>query len=125
MDKIKLKHYSNGDFKGYIKPDFFGLNSYTSNSARDSSIKRSFFYIGKGREYYLNGARFLYIAEIEKSKIYDLIKDDKGFLNKYTFNETLQRVKFLGYYGVSGNNGYAVVCLFKAIKYIDKKTLTK
>ena len=125
MNKLILKHYSDVDFKGYIKVDFFGLNSYTSNSARDSGIKRSFFYIGKGKEWYLNGARFLYITEIEKSKIYDLTKDSKGFLNKYTFNETLQRVKFLGYYGVSGNNGYDVVCLFKAIKYIDKKTLTK
>ncbi len=40
---IKLYHYSNNDFKGYIKPSFFGLNSYTNNSKKISGFKRIFF----------------------------------------------------------------------------------
>ena len=122
---IKLYHYSNSDFKGYISPKFLGTNSYSQNSVKESSIARSFFYIGKGKEYYLNGAKFCYIAYIDKFKIYDLVKDVKGFLSRYTFDDTLKKVKGLGYYGVKGNNGFDVVCLFKAIKYSDKINLTK
>ena len=121
---IKLYHYSNQDFKGYVKPSFFGANSYTQNSVYESEIDRSFFYIGRGKEYFLNGTKFCYIVKIAKSKIYDLEKDIKKFKDKYCFNDILLNIKRLGYYGVKGNNGFDVVCLFKSIKYIDKRALT-
>jgi hypothetical protein len=125
MNKIKLYHYSNVDFKGCIKPSFFGANSYTQHSRRESLLLRSFFYIGKGKEWFLNGAKYLYTAELEPDKIYDLNIDPKELKDKYTFSEILRRVKSFGYYGIKGNNGFDVVCLFKAIKYIDKQTLTR
>jgi hypothetical protein len=121
MNKIKLYHYSNQDFKGYIKPDFFGLNYYTKESSRESDLSRSFFYIGKGKENFLSGAKFCYIAEINPGQVYDLEKDPKCLKDSgRNFNEILIYVKKLGYIGISGNNGFKVVCLFKKIKYIDK-----
>jgi len=122
---LKLYHYSQNDFKGYIKPDFFGANTYSQNSNKLSGVKRSYFYIGKGKEYFLNGAKYCYIAEIEPSKIYNLDIDSKNLKEKYTFTEILLYVKKLGYFGISGNNGFNIVCLFKAIKYRDKIALTR
>jgi len=121
MDKIRLYHYSNVDFKGKIEPRFFGVNHYTKNSVKEAVINRSFFYIGRGKEAFLQGCKFCYIAEIEKSKIYDLVEDKKGLKDKFCFNDLLIYVKNLGYYGISGNNGFKVICLFKGINYIDKK----
>ena len=122
--KIKIYHYSNQDFKGYIKPGYFGLNHYSRESVKESGLNRAFFYIGKGKEDFLSGAKFLYIAEIESAKIYDFDRDIKDFKNSgKNFNEILLYVKKLGYFGISGNNGFRVVCLFRDIKYIDKKIL--
>ena len=119
---LKLYHYTNADIKGYIKPDFFGLNTYTKNSASLSDVKRSYFYIGKGKEYFLNGVTYRYTAIVEAGKIYDIDKDIKGFKNK-NLKDILLYIKNLGYYGIRGNNGFDVVCLFKRIKYIDKKEI--
>ena len=125
--KIKLYHYSNQDFKGYIKPDYFGQNNFTKNSARLSGINRSFFYTGRGKEYFFEGVKFCYIAEIEEFKLYDIIKDEKKLI-KFTLekglgNDIFSICKKLGYWGVVGNNGYDVICLFKKIKYIDKRAV--
>lgn len=118
---LKLLHYSNQDFKGMIKPSFFGKNNYTKQSLRESDIDRSFFYCGRGKEYFLNDSKFCYTSEIESSKVYDLTKDIKNLKTICNnFNDILKRIKFLGYRGVSGNNGYNIVCLFYSIKYIDK-----
>jgi len=119
--KIQIYHYSNRDFKGKIEPKYFGLNYYTKESARESDLNRSFFYIGKGKEYFLSGTKFCYIAEVEPGKIYNLEKDLKGLKDKFNFNDLLKQVKKLGYMGISGDNGFPVVCLFRAIKYIDKR----
>jgi hypothetical protein len=124
---LTLYHYSNKDFKGYIKPSFFGANNYTNNSARLSGVNRSFFYITKGKEHFFEGVKFCYIAEIEKHKIYDIIKDPKKLI-KFSLEKGLQNdifsiCKNLGYAGVKGNNGFDVVCLFKPIKYIDKRVI--
>lgn len=123
---LKIYHYSDKDFKGYIKPSFFGLNEYSKNSQRISDIKRSFFYLGKGKEYFLNGSKFCYIAEIAKSKLFDLTDySEKNYKKIRGYPDIYKRIKFLGYEGVRGNNGFDVVCLFKPIKYIDKRYLTK
>lgn len=118
---LKLYHYSNQNIKGYIKPGFFGLNHYSRESCRESSLARSFFYIGKGKEAFLSNCKFCYTAEIESSKIYDIVNDKKNLKRIYSnFNEILKAIKKLGYAGVSGNNGFKVICLFRAVKYIDK-----
>jgi hypothetical protein len=122
--KIKILHYSNQDFKGYIKPGYFGLNHYSRESVKESGLNRAFFYIGKGKEDFLSGAKFCYIAEIEPGKIYDFEKDPKNYKNSgLNFDNILKAVKNLGYLGISGNNGFRVVCLFRAIKYTNKKIL--
>jgi predicted nucleic acid-binding Zn finger protein len=121
---LKLYHFSNSDFKRYIKTSFLGKNDYSKQSVRESDINRSFFYLGKGREYFLQGARFCYTAIIEQSKIYDLIKDKKNLKTIcLNFSDILKNVKNLGYYGIKGNNGFNVVELFKPIKYIDKRVI--
>jgi hypothetical protein len=122
--KIKILHYSNQDFKGYIKPGYFGLNHYSRESVKESGLNRAFFYIGKGKEDFLSGAKFCYTAEIEPGKIYDFDRDIKDFKNSgKNFNEILLYVKNLGYFGISGNNGFRVVCLFKKIRYINKRSI--
>jgi hypothetical protein len=118
---MKIYHYSNQDFKGYIDPGYFGRNGYTRESTRESDLSRSFYYIGRGREVFLSGARFCYIAEIEPGRIYDLEKDPANLKANLDFNGILHRVKFLGFWGISGNNGFKVVCLFRKIKYLDKR----
>jgi len=123
MNKLTIYHYSSRDFKGKIDPKYFGLNSYTRESVKEAEIDRAFFYVGRGREIFLSGAKFCYIAEIEPGKIYDLEKDPKNFKEKFTFNEILTKIKNLGFYGISGNNGFKVICLFKVIKYIDKRRI--
>jgi hypothetical protein len=89
---LKLYHYSNTDFKGYIRPDFFGLNSYTKNSAKESGVKRSFFYIGRGREYFFQGVKFCYITEIDPAKVYDIDKDKKKLVKKLVFGQDIFEV---------------------------------
>lgn len=122
---IKLYHYSNKDFKGYIKPSFFGQNDYTQNSAQLSDVNRSFFYLSsKGREIYFQGAKFCYIAEIEKHRLYDLNKDKLKLYELFdSADKLIKKIKFYGFEGFYSNNGDNVVCLFKPIKYIDKKVI--
>lgn len=127
-DRIKLYHFSNGDFKGYIRPDFFGLNSYTDFSNKLSGVKRSYFYLEPiPFERQLEGRKFLYITEVNKNKIYDIAKDDLKLLNRYkTIYRFFQKIKSLGYIGILGHTAYKfeVISLFKAIKIKDRKTLT-
>ena len=120
---IKIYHYSNSDFKGYIDPGFFGANSYTRNSGRISGVKRVYFYLDKNnKEYYFNGCQFLYITEIDKNKLYDIGKDILKLAGR---NDILRAIKNKGYIGIIGNNGFNCICLFKAVKIIKRLTLTK
>jgi len=125
MDKIKLYHYSNVDFKDKIKISFFGANTYTRHSRNLSIIKRSHFYLDRDKkEYFFNGVKFLYITEINKNKLYNLNTDDLKCNGN--FNNVTDFYKFLkdkGYYGIIGNNSYNVAILFKDIKITDKINL--
>ena len=126
---IKIYHYSNKDFRGYIKPDFFSSNSYSGNSQRISGVKRSYFYLEAiPFERQLEGKKYLYIAQVNKNKIYDIVKDNLRLLNKsktatILFNKLIK----LGYIGILGHTTYKfeVISLFKAIKIKGRKTLTK
>lgn len=126
MYKLKLYHYSNRDFKGYIKPSFFGFNNHSGNSERISQVKRSFFYLkANQKEYYFNGIKFLYIAEIIKNKLYNIDKDPKKILNKLNCRSDIyQAIKKKGYLGIIGNNGYNIACLFNPIKIKAKEVLS-
>jgi hypothetical protein len=125
---IKLYHYSQADFTGHIKPSFFGSNNYTNESRDISQVKRAFFYADdKSREYFFNGSRFVYIAEINEKKVYDIVKDVLGLENLCYNNlkDIYTEIKRRGYRGVKGNNGFDCICLFYPVKAIDKITLTK
>lgn len=128
MNKIKLYHYSNKDFKGYIKPDFFGLNNYTSASKDLSGYKRIYFYVDdKSKEYFFNGSKFLYIAEIKQNKIYDLKIDVLKCIGYFdSISEFISYIKSKGFSGFKDFNGRQdVICLFKAVKIKQRKTLTR
>jgi glutaredoxin-related protein len=124
---IKLYHYSDRDFKGYIKPDFFGENNYSGNSKKLSGIKRAYFYLDRnGKEYYFNGVKYCYITEVSKNKLYDITQDKKGILkNLRSSQDIFEQVKKKGYIGLIGSNGIACAVLFKAVKIKYRKTLTK
>lgn len=125
MAKIILYHYSNANFKGNISPAFFGNNSYSLNSAQVSGTKRAFFYLNAGeREYHLDGARFLYIAEIERARLYDIDKDTQKIIPKLHGRDIYAVLKGKGYAGAIGNNGCACVVLFQAVKIKAQETLT-
>ena len=118
---IKIYHYSDIDFSGYIKPDFFGYNSYTQNSGRISRTKRSFFYLDAiSREYYFNGVKFLYIAKVDEKKLYNL---DDDVLKLAGQGNIYDKIKKAGYIGVIGNNGYNSGILFYPTKILEKKVL--
>jgi hypothetical protein len=120
---VKLYHYSQADFKGYIDPGFFGASSYSGYSQRISQVKRSYFYIKRtGREWYFSGARYLYIAEISRGRLYDLNKDKLG-LNKKRIKDIYTYIKRLGFNGLIGNNGLDIAVLFAPARIKSRITL--
>ena len=123
---IKIYHYTDTDFKGKVDPKFFGENSYSNNSARLSGIKRSYYYIRPGdQEHFFKGCRFCYIAEVEESRLYNLIKDDLNICKDLGIKDIFYYLKKKGYIGVIGFNGFRVAELFKAVKITNKINLTQ
>ena len=126
---IRLYHYSQADFRGYIDPLYFGANNYTNFSSKLSQVKRIYFYLEPiPFERQLEGCRYLYISEVSKNKIYDLIKDPLKLLNKYkTIDGFFRKIKSLGYIGLLGHTTYKfeVISLFKAVKIIKKVVLNE
>jgi hypothetical protein len=118
---IKIYHYSNKDFKGYVKPDFFGLNSYSGNSARLSDIKRVYFYRKPEiQEWYLIGSQYLYISKVNLKRIYNIDIDILELKNQG--HDIYQEAKNRGYIGIYN---HSQIILFKAVKIIKKIGLTK
>ena len=108
---IKLYHYSNRDFTGFIKPDFFGLNDYSRNSKRISQVKRSYFYIDPAnREFYFSNNKYIYITEIIESKLYNIDIDPAKLIKPG--KDIYYEVKKRGYMGLLGNNGFNCGILF-------------
>ena len=124
---IKIYHYSDKDFKRYLRPDFFGDNNYSGNSARLSQVKRIYFYQNRqGREYQFNSAKYLYIALVDKSRVYDLSRDNKGIVKNLKAGQDIySEVKKAGYIGLAGNNGFKCITIFKPVKILKRLTLTK
>jgi len=118
---IKLYHYSNKDFKGYIKPSFFGLNNYSRNSERLSGVERSYYYTNQaGREYYFNRANYCYIAEIKEGLLYNLDKDPLKLAGRV--KDIYSAVKSRDYKGIISGN---IAVLFYWAKIKQRKTLTE
>lgn len=119
---IKLYHYSNKNFKRFIDPEFFGLNSYSQNSARVSGVKRVYFYsdITARVEYRFLGSKYLYISAISKNDLYNIDSD----ILKLAGNgkDIYTEVKKQGYRGVISGN---ITVLFYLAKINRQVTLTK
>jgi hypothetical protein len=78
------------------------------------------------REDYFNGAKYLYIAEVNQKRLYDIIKDIKGIVkNLRNSQDIYQEAKKKGYIGLIGSNGLRCAVLFKAVKIKDRQTLTR
>lgn len=125
---IKLYHYSSEDFKGYIKPGFLGINTYTRNDKNISGLARAFYYTEAGAvEYLLKGSKYLYITEVEPGRIYDITKDKRGYIQRGRgdIDKALRLIK-RNYKGVIYSLGnYKVVNLFTRAKIKEVKTLTE
>lgn len=122
---IKLYHYSNNDFKGYIKTSFYGQNYFTSNDKNITEVKRVFYYTKPEPEHLLKGSQYLYIAEIKPEVLYNISQDTKGYLKSQSIGEAVRRIK-RQYKGIIYNIGnLEIVNLFYDVKIKDRKTLTK
>ncbi len=124
---LKLYHYSNKNFKGFIKPGYYGENNYTRNDKNITGLKRAFYYIRPGEvEYLLRSSNYLYITEVKPGDIYDLTEDKMGYLIKSRgdIDKALRIIK-RKYKGVIYNLGYKVVNLFYPAKIKQRKALTK
>jgi len=113
---MKIYHFSDKSFDGYINSAYFGDNYYSKSSEKISTIKRSYFYtditINK-IEWRFRSSQYLYIAEISKDLLYDL---DSGRLKG---NEDIYYLaKKVGYKGVFRDN---IVVLFDKIKILKKE----
>jgi hypothetical protein len=116
MNKIKIYHYSNSDFSGFVEPKFFGGNFYSRNSERISNVKRCYFYSDIASfkiEHRFLTAFYLYTSEIDKNTLYDL--DSNKIKN---FTDIYDSAKKLGYKGVIKDN---IVALFYSTKIIKKE----
>jgi len=124
---IKLYHYTNKDFKGYIEPGYFGNNFYTNNDKNISGLARAFYYTRPGKvEYLLKGSKYLYISEIKPGSIYNLTRDKAGYLKRTggDIDRALRLIK-RKYRGVLYNLGYNVINLFTRAKIKQRKALTR
>ncbi len=83
-NKIKLYHYSEIDIPDKIKVKTFGKNYYTKNDISACNIKRSFYYIGKGKaEHLVKHSTYVYVAEVNKKQLYNLDIDKNKLKEKF------------------------------------------
>jgi hypothetical protein len=123
MNKIKLYHYSNIDIRDYIKPDFYGLNYFTSNDKAITNVKRAFYYTKPEPEHLLRGSKFLYTILYSKFRLYDISADLKGYLKDKTISEALHKIK-QDYNGIIYRIGnIEIVNLFYRARFIKKERL--
>jgi hypothetical protein len=124
MKKIKLYHYSNADIKNKISVRYFADNSYTGNDYNISKVNRAFYYLNTDKkEYRFDGCKYLYIIEVNPTKLYDIKTDVKGYLKKYSsIHETLTHIK-RHYIGVVYNIGISdIAVIFLDLQIKEKIT---
>jgi hypothetical protein len=120
---IKLYHYSDKDIIKKLSVNYYGLNYFTKNDCAITTVKRLFFYGKPEPERLLNGARFLYIAEIDEKKLYNLTEDKKGFLKRARNIDGALRIFKKHYKGIIYNTGREIINLFNGINYKKKIAL--
>ena len=124
---MRLYHYSNTDIKDKIKVNYYGINFFTRNDTKITNIRRSFFYTRPEPEFLLKNCKFLYIVDIDNSKIYDLTYDVDRLKKRYYFiSGILNSIIKKGYLGCKYRIGnLEIVNLFYDVKIKDKIILTK
>jgi len=125
-----LYHFSDKKID-VLKPEFFGVNSYTKKDAY-FPCKRLFFYDSLlPGEYHLTGSKYRYTVKIEQHKIYNL---DDDILNlKQQFDYDINKIlNFISYYylGCCYTSSFLCFCLFNNIvpqkreQYINQEYVT-
>lgn len=112
-----IYHPSNKKFD-IVKVSYFGENFYTQNDKKSSPIQRSFWYtelpIPEDR---FKDVKYIYIANININRIYDIEEDKFNFRNKFkTIHKLLLYLK-QQYIGLKYKiDTYNLIILFKDIK---------
>jgi hypothetical protein len=80
-------------------------------------VKRAFFYNKpKAQEYLLKDAQYCYKVKINSKYIYDLSKDQNGYIEQFkSIDKALIAIK-KEYQGITYNNGFQCYCIFKNVK---------
>jgi hypothetical protein len=123
---ILLYHYTNEKISGTLTPRYFGNNSYTQNDVNACKVKRLFFYAVPKPEILLSGRRFLYTCRIAENKLYNITKDEAGYLKRYiSLYEAVRHIakKYSGVRYTLGNN--EIINTFKAVKPFKIEALTQ
>ncbi len=120
---LKLYHYSDKKIKK-IKIEFFGDNNFTKNEKNICNVKRAFFFTDKHiPEYRFLSSQYLYICSVASNKIYNLVNDTLGLIDKskiknfdiIDYNKLFYSINRLGYSGITYNLGYNIIVLFRDI----------
>lgn len=120
-DMIKLYHYDKLDGLTELDPAKTTPNSYTRDDYNAFGVKRVFYYTDPSqKEIMISG--HLYVVYADKSKIYDIDKDELGY-----YDESAKEKTFLNetMYGVSGSKFNKNVYEIKFIKNDDSQNIIK
>jgi len=82
---LKLYHYDKLDNLSVLDPEKTNPNLYSRDEYKAWDRKRIFFYTDPSQiksDKPLLGTKHLYLAEVDRSKIYDISIDDKGYYSK-------------------------------------------
>lgn len=118
---MKLYHFSNCNFN-IIKPNFFGINSYTKNDSKYKQ-KRFFCYdTRKPKEHCFNSVDYRYTINIDKKKIYNLDKDALKLKEKFNFDiDKILNYTAKNFEGISYISSFKTYCIFKSQQVTRKE----
>lgn len=118
-----IYHPSNEKFK-VVKIKYFGRNLYTQNDQKTSPIPRTFWYTTipiPERDF--QNSKYIYVARIKKSDIYDLEEDSFNFKKKFSTINSMLEFLSKEYLGVKYKVGsYYLVAIFKDISPVARLT---
>jgi len=118
-----LYHPSDRKFN-IVKVKYFGEHYYTLNDMKISPVPRTFWYnelpISENR---FKSSQFIYVAKVNKKRIYDLRKDKNNLLEKFRYRGLHGLLLYLKkrYLGVIYQvQEFNLVAIFKDIKPIRR-----
>ncbi len=116
---MRLYHPSTKKFD-IVKTKYFGENYYTKNDYKASNLQRTFWYLTPNiPEKRFKGHEYLYMVDVDASKLYDLRKDPLNLLKKYHMAHDLLHYISKHYIGVIYKpSTWNLVAIFKDMKPI-------